>query len=123
MDHGLTPSQQADPTNSNFLDLGMDYHPHVVDRLVNHCYMGAYQLGPEGKANKLEYVDEYPFGTDESSFPYPESSVAFHLEMYRLAEDLDAPYLKLTLQQKLAEALLLTWDRPPEELYSTMGML
>ena len=95
-----------EPTAQNILNLFDSFHPQIVDKFIRHCYVGGYQLEPEGKATKLNHATRYPDGKDQSSYPYLRSAIDFHLEMYCLAETLDAEYLKMTVQQKLIQGLL-----------------
>jgi hypothetical protein len=68
--------------------------------------MGDYQLDDEYKGILIRYAKRYPEGYNMRSFPYHGTPIDFHLDMYALAEEFDASFLKRTVHQKLSEALL-----------------
>jgi len=94
------------PIKFNRIEIPDQFHPQVVDRFIQHCYMGAYHLDHKGRAVVIHHAKRYPDGINKDSFIYPRSANDFHLDMYGLAEFCDAPFLKKTVYQKLTECLL-----------------
>jgi hypothetical protein len=101
--------------NRNWIDLGDRFHPQVVDRFIEHCYMGDYRFEKVGR-EILRYAKNFPDGKNTHSFPYKGQHLDLHLDMYAIAETFDASFLKWTVHQKLTEALLVNFVLSADEM-------